>query len=77
MDAPFHTVKVFMPKRYGSAFSDAYIKDKNTEKCHYISFAHEHVLKLNRTSWPLKRKIEFVLHVYTFNLIMNMVFSRD
>jgi hypothetical protein len=31
-DAPFHTVKVIMTKRYGSAFSDADIEDINTAK---------------------------------------------
>jgi putative transposon-encoded protein len=31
-DTSFHTVKVFIPKRYGSAFSDAEIEDINTEK---------------------------------------------
>jgi hypothetical protein len=28
----FHTVKVFIPKHYGSVFSDADIEDINTEK---------------------------------------------
>jgi hypothetical protein len=32
MDTPFHTVKVFMPKRYGSVFSDSDIENINTEK---------------------------------------------
>jgi len=64
-DVPLHTVKVFMPKHYGSAFSDADVEDINTEKCHYISFTKERVIKLNRTSLPLERKInDFVLHVY-------------
>ena len=31
-NAPFHTVKMFMPKRYGYASSDADIEDINTEK---------------------------------------------
>jgi hypothetical protein len=31
-DTSFHTVKVFMPKRYGSVSSDADIEDINTEK---------------------------------------------
>jgi hypothetical protein len=31
-DTPFHTVKAFMPKRYGSVFSDADIQDINNEK---------------------------------------------
>jgi hypothetical protein len=31
-DAPFHTVKVFMPELYGSAFSDVNIEDINTVK---------------------------------------------
>jgi hypothetical protein len=26
-DTPFYTMKVFMPKRYGSAFSDVYMED--------------------------------------------------
>jgi hypothetical protein len=31
-DTSFNTVKVFIPKRYGSIFSDADIEDINTEK---------------------------------------------
>jgi hypothetical protein len=31
-DTSFNTVKVFIPKRYGSVFSDADIEDINTEK---------------------------------------------
>jgi len=32
MDAPFHIVKMFMPKPYGSAISDVDIEDINTAK---------------------------------------------
>jgi hypothetical protein len=31
-DPNFHIVKVFLPKRYGSVFSDVDIEDINTEK---------------------------------------------
>jgi hypothetical protein len=52
----FRTVKVFMPKRYGSVFSDADIEDINIEMCYYISFTKEYVIKLYYTSWPRKNR---------------------
>ena len=64
-DAPFHVMKVFVPKRYGSTFSVADIEDINTVNVSLHLIYKGHVIKLNRTSWPLKRKIDdFVLHVY-------------
>jgi hypothetical protein len=49
-DEPDRTGKVFMPKRYGSEFSDVDIEDIDTAKCLYFSFTKERVIGLNFSS---------------------------
>jgi hypothetical protein len=75
MDAPFHIVKMFMPKPYGYTISGVDIEDINTAKVSLHLIYKETLLKLNRTPWPLTRKNDyFLLHVH---MLSNMAISWD
>jgi hypothetical protein len=80
-DTSFHTLKVFMPKRYGSVFSDADIEDINTEKV-LLHLVYKRICDKTILHILTIEKLMTLYYMYTYDQVMNvsssnMAFSRD